>query len=103
MSQRVPFEDLLVQAINEGYQKIFDPSTAKAVKFYVDDSLARTNPDLYEETLRKIFQDGAKHLIRNVTESLCRLVGIENKEWNSFAQCVKVARTKYYSTAKAAT
>ncbi len=92
-----------MQAIDEGYLKVFDPVTLKAVKFYVDSSLAKTNPELYSQALKKIFQDGATQLLSNVTDSLCRLVGIENKEWNSFAECVKVARKKWYSTAKATT
>ena len=102
-SQSVRFEDLLVQAIDEGYQKVFDPMTMRAVKFYVDDSLARSNPDLYSQALGKIFHDGAKHLLSNVIDALCRLVGIENKGWSSFGECVKAARKKYHSTKQTAT
>ncbi len=93
------FENLLLQAIDDGLTKILGSDAARAVKFYVDPRIASRNADSYARSLERMFMDGAKVMIIAIEDTLCDMTGLDKRDWRSLAECVSAARQKHAARA----
>lgn len=86
----------LLKAIDAGLNEILGESGAKAVKFYLEPSLATTNIVEYTKSLRKIFTAGAEVLERRMAAKLYEMLGLQfvEKAGYDLAQYVKEAQMK---------
>ena len=86
----------LLKAIDEGLREVLGESGAKAVKFYVEPSIAITNIAQYVKSLRKIFVAGEEMLERKIADKLYESVGLQfvEKAGYDLAQYVKEAQLK---------
>lgn len=86
----------LLKAVDEGLREVLGESGAKAVKFYVEPSIATTNIAQYTKSLRKLFAAGAETLERRIAAKLYESVGLQfvEKAGYDLAQYVKEAQMK---------
>ncbi len=86
----------LLEAIDDSLNELLGKSAAKAVKFYVEPSIATTNITEYSRSLRKIFLDGGKLLETRIAVKLYEKLGLQftEKPGYGLVQYVQEAQTK---------
>ena len=91
------FPKLVLQSVDEGLAKVMGEDTAKAVKFYVDPSIAAKDPDRFITSIRKMFGKGTQTIEMRILDSLYSKVGLKltNLEDSDFAQYVEEAKRQY--------
>lgn len=92
---RKTFSQLLLEAVDEGLKSIFEPGTAKSVKFYVDPNIAIKNPALYAKLLEKIFGEGAKTILEKIIDQIAIKFVFTREKGISFEEAVKRARAAH--------
>jgi hypothetical protein len=66
-----------------------------AMNYRLDPNLAANDPDAYESRLNSLIGDKpANIIVRRIERSLCERVGLEEREWESFARCLEEARSR---------
>lgn len=90
------FKEALLASIREGLAEALGRDTARAVEFYAEPSIAASDIEAYNRTLRKIFGDGASVLEQICAEKLFARLAIpfEKKEGHTLAQYVWEAATR---------
>lgn len=91
------FVKLLLQSLDEGLARVLGEDTAKAMKFYIDPSIAAGNPDLFMTSVHKIFGKGARTIESRILHSLYSRVGLRlNEEGDrAFWEYVEEAKRAY--------
>lgn len=90
------FEEILKEAIDLSLDEVFGKDTAKAVRFYVDTSIALKDISYYEKVLRGIFLDGADLIIDKIGKNLSKRINFEWKKGMSLKEVVELAK-KFFS------
>jgi hypothetical protein len=67
-------------------------SASRAITFYADPQIAMKAPDRYERTLENILGEGAKLLIKTVTETLYHEAGMEPVAGATLRDCIEAIR-----------
>jgi hypothetical protein len=89
------FNNILLEAVNNGLRKLLDENLVKVFKFYADVSIAVENPKKFSEILNKMFGDTSSLIMSSICEEIERLMGIEDG-WKNYEECVDKAKMKYY-------
>lgn len=89
------FDNILLEAVNNGLRKLLDENLVKVFKFYADVSIAVENPKKFSEILNKMFGDTSSVIMSSICEEIGRLMGIEDS-WKNYEECVDKAKMKYY-------
>ncbi len=93
--QRKTYGQMLLEAIDAGLSSIFEPGTAKSVKFYIDPHIAIKNPMLYPKLLEKIFGEGAKQILGRITGQIALRFKFTLRVEMTFEEAVMKARAEY--------
>lgn len=82
------FDSVLLEAINETLLKVFGPETSRSVQFYIDPSIALVDPSAYANSLKRMFQDGAKVVLEEIIATLCKKTGLPESDFENFGDAV---------------
>ncbi|MDV3293948.1 MAG: hypothetical protein LYZ70_06725 [Nitrososphaerales archaeon] len=94
---RSSLEEALLGSIETALLMVFDPNTMRAVNFYVDRTIALSNPAEYTRSMQKLFGEGAKVLMDRIIEGVSKGAGLEGGKFASLEECVSSARAKIAS------
>jgi len=89
---RKPDDDEIKETIRKALEQKLGSSTAKALEFYIDPSIALSNPAMYERMLTKTFGGGTEHITKMVIQEISRKYGIPQSEGMTLSQCIEALR-----------
>lgn len=97
MSKRIEggFNAILRYSIHQGIESVVGSSTAKAIEFYLDSSIAGKDIETYTKALEKMFDLGAKMIEDRCAEALYANLKLAN-----FQRRDKYSLTDYVIEAK---
>ncbi len=88
------YEELVQKSVDTVMVRIFGENVARAVDFYVDRSIALSDPASYERALGKMFGDGSKILKDAIMDSVSQGANLDKTSVSSFEQCWAAAKLK---------
>lgn len=89
------FDDLLLTSIDRALSKLFDESTARAVRFYIDPKIALRDSTSYARVVQKMFGPGAGVILDAIISSVSSSAGLTGRTWSSLNECVGEVRKKF--------
>ncbi|MBI2184919.1 MAG: hypothetical protein HYU39_08185 [Thaumarchaeota archaeon] len=94
--QKTSFSDALIKSIKEGLEEALGATTARAIEFYVDPSIAISNIAEYTASLRKLFPAGVEPIEKKIAEKLYSNLGFTftSKQEHGLQQYVDEAKQK---------
>lgn len=97
MQRSENFYESVLNAIRKSLSEILGKSTATAVDFYVDPSIAIADIVRYTDLLKKFFGEGSKILEERIVQELYAKLGLEfqKKEGYRLSDYVLEAKNKY--------
>jgi len=88
-------EDLLDEVVTRCFSSLFGSGGAKAMNSYLNPRLAAKDPAEYASKLRRLTGEKPSNImLRRIEDLLCEKVGVQKREWKSFAECVEAVRSK---------
>lgn len=88
-------EELLEEVVTRCFSSLFGSGAAKAMNSYLNPRLAAKEPAEYASRLRRLTGEKSSNImLRRIEDLLCESVGVQKREWNSFAECVEAVRSK---------
>jgi len=88
-------EDLLDEVVTRCFSSLFGSGGAKAMNSYLNPRLAAKDPAEYASKLRRLTGENPSNImLRRIEDLLCEKVGVQKREWKSFAECVDAVKSK---------
>src|SRR5208283_2441294 len=88
-------EDLLDEVVTRCFSSLFGSGGAKAMNSYLNPRLAAKDPAEYASRLCRLTGEKPSNImLRRIEDLLCETVGVQKREWKSFAECVEAVRSK---------
>lgn len=88
------YEELILTSVDKVMSQTFGESVARAVDFYVDRSIALTDPASYEVALGKMFGPGSKILKDAIIQSVSQGAGVERASVGNFEEAWAAAKSR---------
>ncbi len=85
------FNTLVVEVIQATVKNLLGAQLGAALNSFLDPSIAVKEPNGYSSRLGSV-SGASGTLIRKIELELCERVGIEDKAWRTFKECVDAAK-----------
>ena len=88
-------EETLNEVVTRCLSNLVGSDAATTINSCLNPSLATRDPAAYESRLRSLVGEKPSNVIlRRIENLLCEKVGLQKRDWESFAKCMEAAKSK---------